>query len=118
MVWRYNMIQHLEQAHAEYERPGLPVGDRIKLPNDLWIDMEVTVVEEGKLGVPEGNRSLNFTGFEPPEKEDRTPATGNKRTADELGYAIAESSSKRGKLGSRGGRPAGRGRGIGRGRGK
>ncbi|KAJ7891388.1 hypothetical protein B0H14DRAFT_2217219, partial [Mycena olivaceomarginata] len=49
--WRYNMEEHLAQAHPEYASPRNPEGDK-RLPHAVWIRMKTSDEEEKVLGIP------------------------------------------------------------------
>ncbi|KAJ7817541.1 hypothetical protein B0H14DRAFT_3741875 [Mycena olivaceomarginata] len=58
--WRYNMEEHLAQAHPEYASPRNPEGDK-RLPHVVWIGMKTSKEEERALGIPVDKIPVTFS---------------------------------------------------------
>ncbi|KAJ7078969.1 hypothetical protein C8R44DRAFT_586980, partial [Mycena epipterygia] len=49
--WRYNMEEHVAQAHPEYASPCNPDGVK-RLPHAVWTSMEISHGEQVALAIP------------------------------------------------------------------
>jgi hypothetical protein len=87
IVWRYNYIQHLSIFHQAYACPGMALlsGQRL-LPYLVWKDAELTVAEQKKAHIPEGNMFPLFMAHEPPIV--KAAVTGNKHAGPKRGGAV------------------------------
>ncbi|KAJ7457020.1 hypothetical protein FB451DRAFT_1142947 [Mycena latifolia] len=65
--WRYNMEEHLEQAHPEYASPRNPDGIK-RLPHDVWSSMAMGEGEEVALGIPLSKIPAQFSRVAGPDE--------------------------------------------------
>ncbi|KAJ7182231.1 hypothetical protein C8R43DRAFT_1143909 [Mycena crocata] len=90
-VWRYNMPQHLQDAHPEYASPNSPDGDL--LPLKIWDSVKLTREEEKAAGIPD--RRVPFSRFEPHEIIEQSGARKKRKHAASSGVPDQPKSKKR-----------------------
>ncbi|KAJ6456289.1 hypothetical protein C8R47DRAFT_996339 [Mycena vitilis] len=78
-IWRYNMEQHLRDAHPEYASPLQPEGD--PLPFKVWESARIDYNEQFLLGIPEFLIPPMFTSFIPGTVVAQIAPKPQKRTA-------------------------------------
>ncbi|KAJ7861954.1 hypothetical protein B0H13DRAFT_1900306 [Mycena leptocephala] len=76
--WRYNMEEHLSQAHPEYASPQNPDGGK-RLPHAVWTSMEMGDGEEAALGIPVDKIPAPFTRVAGPDEGVEEPQLGVRR---------------------------------------
>ncbi|KAJ7845234.1 hypothetical protein B0H14DRAFT_3455098 [Mycena olivaceomarginata] len=65
--WRYNMDEHLAQAHPEYTSPRNPNGVQ-RLPHAVWESMKMAAGEEIALGILLGKIPAPFARVAEPDE--------------------------------------------------
>ncbi|KAJ6584060.1 hypothetical protein DFH09DRAFT_1028949 [Mycena vulgaris] len=65
--WRYNMEEHVAQAHPKYASPRNPDGAK-RLPHAVWTSMQISHGEEVALGIPLGKVAAPFTRVAGPDE--------------------------------------------------
>ncbi|KAJ7872497.1 hypothetical protein B0H14DRAFT_2721869 [Mycena olivaceomarginata] len=76
--WRYNMEEHLAQAHPEYASPRNLEGDK-RLPHAVWISMKTSTEEERALGIPVDKIPVTFSRVAGPDEGVEEPQLGVRR---------------------------------------
>lgn len=96
VIWRYNYINHLRTCHPSYACPEVPLDDsqvQIRLPNNVWTDMQITETEQQAAKIPSTHTIAFFNNYEPSNANDPSEV-GRKRTKEKTSKASRKKTKK------------------------
>ncbi|KAG1730826.1 uncharacterized protein EDB91DRAFT_1349521 [Suillus paluster] len=90
-VWRYNMIQHLDDVHPQYAHPKNPTG--LPLPLDILNTFMLTCLEQRDAGIPELQWLMPLFDLDD-DKENQPGPSARKRKNNNAGNTNAKEACK------------------------